>query len=178
MQKPSLISFKPFQLIAHAMPLKLAMIILPPLCVTCVVLYRAGVPWTTTALVAAALLVFVAAVGICDRFWQRPAPWQEQPGAEAMATATQQVAVLGLDASAITSLPAGAECSVCLAEVEAEGDGEAAARLRALVPRRVHRLVAAFLQDVPGVPDSRQRGGGGGCVDRSGGCHAHSGQLN
>ena len=118
MQKPSLISFKPFQLIAHAMPLKLAMIILPPLCVTCVVLYRAGVPWTTTALVAAALLVFVAAVGICDRFWQRPAPWQEQPGAEAMATATQQVAVLGLDASAITCLPAGAECFVCLGEVK------------------------------------------------------------
>ena len=100
------------------MPLKLAMIVLPPLCVTCVVLYLAGVPWTTTALVAAALLVFVAAVGICDRFWQRPAPWQEQPGAEAMAATPQQVAVLGLDASAITCLPAGAECFVCLGEVK------------------------------------------------------------
>jgi len=100
------------------MPLKLAMIVLPPLCVTCVVLYLAGVPWTTTAQVAAALLVFVTVVGLCDHLRQRPSPWQQQPGAEAMAAASQQEAVLGLDASAITSLPAGAECSVCLAEVK------------------------------------------------------------
>ena len=100
------------------MPLKLAMIVLPPLCVTCVVLYLAGVPWTTTAQVAAALLVFVTVVGLCDHLRQRPSPWQQQPGPEAMAAASQQEAVLGLDASAITSLPAGAECSVCLAEVK------------------------------------------------------------
>jgi hypothetical protein len=60
---------------------------------------------------------------------------------------------------------------------EAEGDGEEAARLHALVPRRVHRRVAALSQDVPGVPDSSQRGGGG-YADESGGCRAHSGQLN
>ncbi|RLM54955.1 RING-H2 finger protein ATL32-like [Panicum miliaceum] len=110
------------------MPLKLAMIVLPPLCVTCVVLYLAGVPWTTTAQVAAALLVFVAVIGLCDRLRQRRSPWQQQPGAESMADAPQQEAVLGIGASAIASLPVykyrkkrggtGDECSVCLAEVK------------------------------------------------------------
>ncbi|XP_004967069.1 RING-H2 finger protein ATL32-like [Setaria italica] len=108
------------------MPLKLAMIVVPPLCMTCVVLKLAGVSWRTTAQVAAAMVVFVAVIGLCDRLRQRPSPWQ-QPAAGSMAAPPQE-AVLGLGASAIASLPvykykkktggAGDECSVCLGEIK------------------------------------------------------------
>ncbi|CAN6201426.1 unnamed protein product [Urochloa humidicola] len=111
------------------MPLKLAMIVLPPLCVTCAVLKLAGIPWKMTAPVASVLFVFVAVIGLCDRLRQRPSPWQQQPAAESTEATPQEAAVLGLGASTIASLPVykykekrggggGDECSICLGEVK------------------------------------------------------------
>ncbi|CAN6194953.1 unnamed protein product [Urochloa humidicola] len=112
------------------MPLKLAMIVLPPLCVTCAVLKLAGVPWKMTAPVAAVLLVLVAVIGLCDRLSQWPSPWQQQPATDSTGDPPLEAAVLGLGASAIASLPVykykekcgdgggGDECSVCLGEVK------------------------------------------------------------
>ncbi|KAF8760464.1 hypothetical protein HU200_010086 [Digitaria exilis] len=109
------------------MPLKLTMIVFPPLCVTCVVLRLTGVSWETTAQIAAALIVFVVVIGLCDRLRQRTSPWQ-QPAAAEFLDAPPPEAVLGLGASAIASLPVykykekrgggSDECSVCLAEVK------------------------------------------------------------
>jgi hypothetical protein len=108
------------------MPLKLAMIVLRPLCMACVVLRLVGVSWQTTAEVAVALVIFVALIGLRDRLRQLPSPWQQQEPA-AMAVPPQE-AVLGLGTSAIASLPvyrynkktggAGDECSICLGEVK------------------------------------------------------------
>ncbi|CAL5053172.1 unnamed protein product [Urochloa decumbens] len=110
------------------MPLKLAMIVLPPLCITCAVLKLAGVPWKMTAPVAAVLLVFVAVIGICDRLRQLPSPWQQQPEAESTADPPLEAGVVGLGTSVIASLPVYKykekrgggcdECSVCLGEVK------------------------------------------------------------
>lgn len=112
------------------MPLKLAMIIVPPLIVTTVVLHLVGVPWDTIVKVAAVMIVCLFILGLCDRMRQIRSPWeQEQQAAESMA-ALQQESALGLGASAIASLPvyryekkggdgAGSdECSICLGEIK------------------------------------------------------------
>ncbi|WVZ79945.1 hypothetical protein U9M48_027467 [Paspalum notatum var. saurae] len=112
------------------MPFKLAVVALPPLCITCIVLRIAGVPWDATACVAAVVLVFLVVIGLCDRLRHIPSPWLQQQLAassdESMAAPPQEAA-LGLGASAIADLPAykynkvsgggTEECSVCLGEI-------------------------------------------------------------
>ncbi|KAJ1259438.1 hypothetical protein BS78_10G155300 [Paspalum vaginatum] len=112
------------------MPLKLVIIALPPLCVTCMVLRIAGVSWDVTACIAAVVLVFLVVIELCDRLRLVPSPWLQQqlPAAaeESMAAPPQEVA-LGLGASAIAGLPVyrynqvsgggSDECSVCLGEI-------------------------------------------------------------
>jgi hypothetical protein len=103
------------------MPLKLAMIVLPPLIVTIVVLSLVGASWDVKARVTVLLVAFLLVIGLCDRM-------RQQPAAESMAAPPQESSALGLGASAIASLPVykyekksgggSDECSICLGEMK------------------------------------------------------------
>ncbi|KAG0514605.1 hypothetical protein BDA96_10G207100 [Sorghum bicolor] len=107
------------------MVLKLAMIVLPPLMVTIVVLSLIGASWDVMARVTVVLVAFLLVIGLCDRMRQG----QQLAAAESMAAAhPQESSALGLGASAIASLPVykyekksgggSDECSICLAEMK------------------------------------------------------------
>ncbi|GJN38553.1 hypothetical protein PR202_gb27608 [Eleusine coracana subsp. coracana] len=115
------------------MPLKLTLLVLPPLCICCVILHVAGVPWNITGRIAAVLVAFLVVIGIWDQLMRRRAAHAEQeeepsPDRNMAAPACGEVA-FGLEASAIAGLPVyryeqkrdgGAvadECAVCLGEM-------------------------------------------------------------
>ncbi|TVU08693.1 hypothetical protein EJB05_42104, partial [Eragrostis curvula] len=118
------------------MPLKLALIVLPPLCICCVVLHVAGVPWSITGRIAAVLVAFLVVTGLCDRVRRRDTSEEEQnessPNDESTAAPSRDAASAGLGSSAIAGLPVykyeqkrgcGAtadECAVCLGEMRPE----------------------------------------------------------
>ncbi|KAL6602804.1 hypothetical protein ACP70R_043165 [Stipagrostis hirtigluma subsp. patula] len=108
------------------MPLKLALIILPPLCVSCVVLYVAGVPWNLITRIAAVLVVFLVVIGLFDYLRRRATPAEQEQADDGSTSAPTREVALGLSAAAIAGLPAykykkehgaGDECSVCLGEI-------------------------------------------------------------
>lgn len=113
------------------MPLKLALIVVPPLCICCMLLRVAGVPWNVTGRIAGILFGFLALVGICDRLKRAETPpEQEEPSPDpSVAAPASDEAVFGLGASAIADLPVykyeqnlatGDECAVCLGEIRAK----------------------------------------------------------
>ncbi|KAL6876362.1 hypothetical protein ACP4OV_012934 [Aristida adscensionis] len=110
------------------MPLRLAAIVVPPLCVSCLLLYLAGVPWGIIGRVAAVLFSLLVVTGLCDRLRRRAPPEPDADDEPSMpAPRREEAAALGLGASAIAGLPVykykkkhgggSDECLVCLGEI-------------------------------------------------------------
>ncbi|KAF0902926.1 hypothetical protein E2562_019863 [Oryza meyeriana var. granulata] len=125
------------------MPFKLALIVVAPMTVSCILLFVAGVPWRITGRIAAVLAAFLIVTGLCDLARRRRGTTtgatgrrvaEQVPAAGTRTTAHHDVRVTpprehpaaGLAEAVIAGLPtytyekrrgAGDECAVCLGEV-------------------------------------------------------------